>query len=81
MNFLQGIKCATPDNLDACHNCKRSVCKYTVPPLLPSNLQPKTVERDFSQSVVLLCQAQGVPQPVLEWFFNGRTIASLSTGR
>ncbi|XP_070184420.1 protein sidekick-2-like [Littorina saxatilis] len=55
--------------------------RVSVPPAIPSNLQGKVLERDFSESATLLCQAEGVPEPTLEWFFNGRAVSTLSTGR
>ncbi|XP_076440901.1 protein sidekick-like isoform X2 [Babylonia areolata] len=49
-------------------------------PLLSRPLNT-AIERDFSEAVMMACQAQGVPEPRLDWFFNGKNISSLGSSR
>ncbi|PVD38929.1 hypothetical protein C0Q70_01554 [Pomacea canaliculata] len=44
-------------------------------PMIPPGALPRVIERDFSETVILPCTAQGVPQPTLHWYFNGWSIS------
>ncbi|XP_050390832.2 protein sidekick isoform X1 [Patella vulgata] len=39
------------------------------------------MEKDFSETAILTCQGIGTPEPTLHWYFNGRAVETLTTGR
>ncbi|KAL8567567.1 hypothetical protein ACOMHN_054381 [Nucella lapillus] len=49
----------------------------------PLLIRPQSIliTRDFSQSVLMSCESSGVPQPRLDWFFNGKNVSTISSGR